>query len=86
LARKPRSDGTHEDSTAERLLRKYKGFANSVKADATRNTSSWGDKIQICLSKTWLEEFNRRLKDGWKLDGGQVVWWAAHKDEIFQEE
>jgi hypothetical protein len=31
--------------------------------------------------KYLLEEFNRHLKDGWKLDASQVVWWAVHKDE-----
>jgi hypothetical protein len=31
--------------------------------------------------KDLLIEFNRHLKDGWKLDDGQVVRWAVHKDE-----
>jgi hypothetical protein len=33
------------------------------------------------LIKDLLEEFDRHLKDGWKLDACQVVWWAAHKNE-----
>jgi hypothetical protein len=33
------------------------------------------------LVKDLLFEFNRHLKDGWKLDAGQVVWGAVHKDE-----
>jgi hypothetical protein len=31
--------------------------------------------------KDLLEEFDSHLKDGWKLDACQVVWWAAHKNE-----
>jgi hypothetical protein len=40
-----------------------------------------GEKIQEMFIKDLLVEFNRHMKDGLKLDAGQVVWWAAHKDE-----
>ena len=71
-----------KDSNAERMLRKYKGFANSVKQMLNQEYKFLGgDKIQDMFIKDLLEEFNRHLKDGWKLDAGQVVWWAAHKDE-----
>jgi len=40
-----------------------------------------GEKIQEMFIKDLLVEFNRHLKDGLKLDAGQVVWWAVHKDE-----
>jgi DNA-binding protein Fis len=72
-----------KDSNAERMLRKYKGFANSVKQMLNQEYKFLGgDKIQDMFIKDLLEEFNRHLKDGWKLDAGQVVWWAAHKDEF----
>jgi len=71
-----------KDSNAERMLRKYKGFANSVKQMLNQEYKFLGgDKIQDMFITDLLEEFNRHLKDGWKLDAGQVVWWAAHKDE-----
>jgi hypothetical protein len=71
-----------KDSNAERMLRKYKGFANSVKQMLNQEYKFLGgDKIQDMFIKDLLEEFNRHLKDGWKLDAGQVVWWAAHKDD-----
>ena len=71
------------DSNAVRMLRKYKGFANSVKQMLNQEYKFLGgDKIQDMFIKDLLEEFNRHLKDGWKLDAGQVVWWAAHKDEF----
>ena len=70
------------DSNAERSLRKYKGFENSVKQMLTQEYKFLGgEKIQEMFIKDLLVEFNRHMKDGWKLDAGQVVWWAAHKDE-----
>lgn len=70
------------DPNAERILRKYKGFENSVKQMLTQEYKFLGgEKIQEMFIKDLLVEFNRHLKDGWKLDAGQVVWWAVHKDE-----
>jgi DNA-binding protein Fis len=70
------------DSNSERLLRKYKGFANSVKQMLKQEYKFLaGDKIQDMFIEDLLVEFNKHLKDGWKLDAGQVVWWAAHKNE-----
>lgn len=69
-----------KDLNAERMLRKYKGFANSVKQMLNQEYKFLGrDKIQDMFIKDLLEEFNSHLKDGWKLDAGQVVWWAALK-------
>jgi len=70
------------DSNAERSLRKYKGFENAVKQMLTQEYKFLGgEKIQEMFIKDLLVELNRHLKDGWKLDAGQVVWLAAHKDE-----
>jgi hypothetical protein len=69
-------------SNEERMLRKYKGFANAVKQMLKQEYRFIaGEKIQDMFIEDLLVEFNRHLKDGWKLDAGQVVWWAAHKDE-----
>ena len=71
-----------KDSNAERTLRKFKGFTNSVKQMLNQEYKFLaGDKIQDMFIKDLLEEIDRHLKDGWKLDAGRVVWWAAHKDE-----
>ncbi len=60
----------------------YKGFENSVKQMLTQEYKFLGgEKIQEIFIKDLLVEFNRHLKDGWKLDAVQIVWWAAHKDE-----
>lgn len=70
------------DHNSERTLRKYKGFENSIKQMLTKEYKFLGgEKIQEMFIKDLLVEFNRHLKDIWKLDAGQVVWWAAHKDE-----
>jgi hypothetical protein len=70
------------DSNAERMLRKYKGFTNAIKLMLKQEYKFMGgDKIQDMFVQDLLKEFNRHLKDGWKLDAGQTVWWAAHKDE-----
>jgi hypothetical protein len=70
-------------SNDDRTLRKYKGFANSVKQMLTREYKFLGgDKIQDMFIHDLLIEFDKHHKDGWKLDAGQVVWWAAHKDEV----
>jgi len=66
------------DPNAERSLRKYKGFENSVKQMLTQEYKFLGgEKIQEMFIKDLLVEFNRHMKDGWKLDAGQVVWWAG---------
>jgi hypothetical protein len=71
------------DSDAQRLLRKYNGFANAVKQMLTQEYKFLGGvKIQEMFIDDLLVEFNKHLKDGWKLDAGQVVWWAVHKDEF----
>jgi len=70
------------DPNAERSLRKYKSFANSVKQMLTREYKFLGgERIQEMFIKDLIVEYDRHMKDGWKLDVGQVVWWAAHKDE-----
>jgi len=70
------------DANSERLLRKYKGFANAVKQLLKMEYKFLaGEKIQDMFIEDLLVEFNRHLKDSWKLDAGQVVWWAAHKNE-----
>lgn len=70
------------DSNAERMLRKYKGFTNAIKLMLKQEYKFMGgDRIQDMFVQDLLKEFNRHLKDGWKLDAGQTVWWAAHKDE-----
>ena len=70
------------DPNAERMLRKYKGFTNAIKLMLKQEYKFMGgDKIQDMFVQDLLKEFNRHLKDGWKLDAGQTVWWAAHKDE-----
>ena len=72
-----------KDSSTERTLRKYKGFANSVKQMLNQEYKFLGgDKIQDMFIDDLLIQFEKHLKDGWKLDAGQVVWWAAHKDEM----
>ena len=69
------------DPNSDRTLRKYKGFENSVKQMLNQEYKFLGgEKIQEMFIEDLLVEFNRHLKDGWKLDAGQVVWWAVHKD------
>jgi len=52
-----------KDSNADRMLRKYKGFANSVKQMLNQEYKFLGgDKIQDMFIKDLLEEFNRHLK------------------------
>jgi hypothetical protein len=71
------------DLNAERTLRKFKGFANSVKLMLNQEYKFLGgDRIQDMFIQDLLIEFERHMKDGWKLDAGEVVWWAAHKDEL----
>jgi len=70
-------------SNDDRTLRKYKGFANSVKQMLTQEYKFLGgDKIQDMFIHDLLIEFDKHHKDSWKLDAGQVLWWAAHKDEV----
>jgi len=70
-------------SDAERMLRKYNGFSNAIKQMLNQEYKFLGgDKIQDMFIKDLLKEFDAHLKDGWKLDAGQTVWWAAHKDEV----
>ena len=46
-----------KDSNAERMLRKYKGFANSEKKMLNQEYKFLGgDKIRICSSKTCLKK------------------------------
>lgn len=70
------------DPNTERLLRKHKSFANAIKLMLNQEYKFMGgEKIQNMLIQDLMREFNTHLKDGWKLDAGQTVWWAAHKDE-----
>ena len=70
------------DPNAERMLRKYKGFTNAIKLMLKQEYKFLGgDNIQDMFVQDLLKEFNKHLKDGWKLDAGQTVWWAAHKAE-----
>lgn len=70
------------DLNTERMIRKHKGFVNSIKLMLTQEYKFMGgEKIQDLFISDLLNEFNRHLKDGWKLDAGQTVWWAAHKNE-----
>lgn len=70
------------DANIERMLRKHKGFANSVKLMLrTEYKFMGGDKIQDMFVQDLLKELNRHFKDGTKMDAGQTVWWAVHKDE-----
>jgi hypothetical protein len=65
------------------MLRKYNGFVSAVKQLLNSEYRFLGgDKIQDLLIQDLLAEFDRHLRDEWKLDAGQVVWWAAHKDEL----
>jgi len=70
------------DPNTERMIRKHRGFVNAVKLMLRQEYKFMGgEKIQDMFVQDLLEEFNKHLKDGWKLDAGQTVWWAAHKDE-----
>ncbi len=70
------------DSNAERMLRKYKGFESAVKQMLKSEYKFMaGDKIQDMFIRDLLVEFNKHMIDTWKLDAGQVVWMAAHKEE-----
>jgi len=72
-----------KDSNAERMLRKYKGFANSVKQMLNQEYKFLGgDKIQDMFIKDLLEEFNRHLKMDGSLMPVRLYGGAAHKDEF----
>ena len=70
------------DPNVERMLRKYNSFTNAIKRLLTQEYKFMGgEKIQDMFIEDLLKEFNKHLKEGWRLDAGQTVWWAAHKDE-----
>jgi len=70
------------DLNAERMLRKHKGFENAVKQMLKSEYKFMGgDKILDMLIHDLLVEFDRHMIDAWKVDAGQAVWMAAHKDE-----
>jgi hypothetical protein len=70
------------DPNVERMLRKYNSFTNAIKLLLKQEYKFMGgEKIQNMFVEDLLKEFNKHLRDGWKLDAGQTVWWAAHKDE-----
>jgi len=70
------------DQNTVRMERKYNSFTNAVKLMLTREYKFLGgDKIQDMFIKDLLDEFNKHHKDGWKLNAGQTVWWAVHKNE-----
>ena len=65
-----------------RMMRKYKGFTNAVKLMLNQEYKFLGgERIQDMFIQDLLQEYNKHLKDGWKLDAGQTVWWAVHKSE-----
>jgi len=71
-----------KDPNVARMMRKYKGFTNAIKLMLKQEYKFLGgERIQDMFIQDLLKEFNRHLKDGWKLDAGQTVWWAAHKGE-----
>jgi hypothetical protein len=54
-----------KDSNAERTLRKFKGFANSVKQMLNQEYKFLGgDKIQDMFIKDLIDEIDRHLKEG----------------------
>ena len=60
------------DPNAERMLRKYKGFTNAIKLMLKQEYKFLGgDNIQDMFVQDLLKEFNKHLKDGWKLDASQ---------------
>ena len=70
------------DQNAVRMKRKYKGFTNAVKLMLKQEYKFLGgDRIQDMFIQDLMNEYNKYLKDGWKLDAGQTVWWAVHKNE-----
>lgn len=70
------------DQNTVRMERKYNSFTNAVKLMLTREYKFLGgDKIQNMFIKDLLDEFNKHHKDDWKLNAGQTVWWAVHKNE-----
>ena len=70
-------------SETKRMLRKHQSFTNAIKQMLNNEYKFLGgDKIQDMFIEDLLKEFDTPLKDGWKLDAGQTVWWAAHKDEL----
>jgi hypothetical protein len=70
------------DPNVERMLRKYNSFTNAIKRLLKQEYKFMGgEKIQDMFIEDLLKEFNKHLKEGWRLDAGQTVWWAAHKDE-----
>ncbi len=70
------------DPDADRMLRKYRSFANAIKLLLTQEYKFMGgEKIQDMLVHDLLELYSTHLRDGWRLDAGQTVWWAAHVDE-----
>lgn len=64
------------------MMRKYKGFENAVKLMLNQEYKFLGgERIQDMFIQDLLKEYDKHLKDGWKLDAGQTVWWAVHKNE-----
>jgi len=69
-------------SEASRMLRKHRSFANAIKLLLSQEYKFMGgDRIQNMLVADLVSKCNQHLRDGWKLDAGQTVWWAAHRDE-----
>jgi len=70
------------DPIAERMKRKHKGFTNAIKLMLTQEYKFMGsERIQDMFIEDLMNEYNKHIKDGWKLDAGQTVWWAVHKNE-----
>jgi hypothetical protein len=70
------------DPNAIRMKRKYKGFTNAIKLMLNQEYKFMGgERIQDMFIQDLMTEYNKHLKDGWKLDAGQTVWWAVHKSE-----
>ena len=70
------------DPNAIRMKRKYKGFTNAIKLMLNQEYKFMGgERIQDMFIQDLMTEYNKHLKDGWKLDAGQTVWWAVHKNE-----
>jgi len=70
------------DPNAERMKRKHKGFTNAIKLMLTHEYKFMGgERIQDMFIEDLMKEYNKHIKDGWKLDAGQTVWWAVHKNE-----
>jgi hypothetical protein len=66
------------DPNADRMLRKYRSFANAIKLLLIQEYKFMGgEKIQDMLVHDLLELYSTHLREGWRLDAGQTVWWAA---------